>query len=54
VSAALRFNPQSVTLWLLAIYYEMEANNNPFKARKIFYNALKCNARVKVNFIKLK
>ncbi len=24
-------------LWLLAIYYEFEINNNPFKARDLFH-----------------
>lgn len=40
MSAALRFNPYSIELWLMAIYYEFESNKNPFKARKIFYKAL--------------
>jgi len=28
----------------MAIYYEYETNNNPFKARKIFYKLLKVNS----------
>lgn len=27
----------------MAIYFEFEGNNNPFKARKIFYRCLKVN-----------
>jgi hypothetical protein len=28
-------------LWLIACYYEFNVGKNPFKARKIFYKALK-------------
>jgi len=51
VSAALRFNPYSLDLWLLAAYYESEVNANPFKGRKIFYKALKLNQKTVVNKI---
>lgn len=29
----------------MAAYYEFEVNRNPFKARKVFYKALKVNAK---------
>jgi len=50
VSAALRFNPYSLDLWLLAAYYESEVNANPFKGRKIFYKALKLNQKTVVKY----
>ncbi|KAL4453212.1 hypothetical protein ABPG74_015443 [Tetrahymena malaccensis] len=45
ITAALRFNPYNLDLWLSAAYYESDVNGNPFKGRKIFYKALKQNTK---------
>lgn len=43
LSNAVKFNPFNLELWLAGVYYEVEANNNPWKARKVFHKALKTN-----------
>lgn len=43
LSNAVKFNPFELDLWLSGVYYEVEANNNPWKARKVFHKALKTN-----------
>lgn len=43
LSTAVKFNPFDLELWLAGVYYEVEANNNPWKGRKVFHKALKTN-----------
>ena len=40
IQNALRFHDQNLEIWLLAVYYELEVNRSPFKARNIFHKAL--------------
>ena len=43
LSQALATHPNSLLFWLLGVYHEFEVERNPFKARKIFFKALKIN-----------
>lgn len=45
-SNSIRFNSSSLVIWLIAIYYELEFNSNPFKARQLFIKAIKMNTRM--------
>jgi hypothetical protein len=40
-------------LWLLAVYYHFEMNNNPFRARKTFLKGLKMNSTNRVKLFVL-
>lgn len=48
ISNAMSMNWNSLDIWLLAVYYQVEMNNNPFKARKIFLKGLKMNPERRV------
>jgi U3 small nucleolar RNA-associated protein 6 len=48
VSNAMSMNWHSLDIWLLAVYYQVEMNNNPFRARKIFLKAIKMNPERRV------
>lgn len=43
LTQALSTHPNNLQFWLIGIYYEFEIERNPFKARKIFFKALKIN-----------
>jgi hypothetical protein len=48
VSNAMAMNWDSLDIWLLAVYYQVEMNNNPFRARKIFLKGIKMNPQRRV------
>jgi hypothetical protein len=39
----LKYNLGNSNIWQLAAHFEEEVNNNPFKARKVFFRALRIN-----------
>ena len=45
LSLALSHNANNLKFWLLGVYYEFDVQKNPFKARKLFFKALKLNGR---------
>ena len=43
LTQALSHNPANLSFWLIGVYYEFEIMRNPFKARKLFFKALRIN-----------
>lgn len=44
VTKSLKFNSHELFIWLTAIYFEFEVNQNPFSARRLFLRCMQMNS----------